>query len=91
MKQFYSEYFSRTNVKYHFVFVHPDAAALEETAMAMSQGKIKAVIENSFPLKDAAQAHAVLEAGHVTGKLVLIINQDLLYNDDKEVLLARQI
>lgn len=57
---------------------HPDekarlAAAVETNVWPwIAAGKIKPIIDSTFPLKDAASAHARLEsAGHV-GKIVLI-------------------
>lgn len=72
-KQLYSQFLSTSNVKYHFIFVEPDAAALEETAAAMASGKIRAVIQQVLPLQDAWRAHELLEECHVTGKIVLRI------------------
>ena len=36
-------------------------------------GKVKAVVDRTFPLADAAQAHAFLEGGAHLGKVVLTI------------------
>jgi NADPH:quinone reductase-like Zn-dependent oxidoreductase len=38
----------------------------------LGEGKIKPVIMKQFPLHEAAQAHALLESGQVTGNLVLV-------------------
>ena len=40
-------------------------------------GKIKPVVQQSFPLADAAKAHTLLEANEAAGKLVLIVDQEL--------------
>ncbi len=40
----------------------------------IEQGKIKPVIFKTFPLAEAAQAHAALEAGDHVGKIVLTAN-----------------
>jgi NADPH:quinone reductase-like Zn-dependent oxidoreductase len=39
----------------------------------LEQGKIQPVIERTFPLAEAAQAHALLESGQVTGNVVLTV------------------
>jgi NADPH:quinone reductase len=39
----------------------------------IEQGKIKPVIFKTFPLEQAAQAHAALEAGNHVGKVVLTV------------------
>lgn len=36
-------------------------------------GKLTVEVAHYYPLKDAAQAHRAIEAGHLTGKVVLII------------------
>jgi NADPH:quinone reductase len=40
----------------------------------LKEGKIKPIIGARMPLNEAAQAHQLLEAGSVTGKIVLICN-----------------
>jgi len=69
-KTLMSSYFSF--IKYHFVLVYPDVDALNEIGDAMSKSLIKAIIQQKFPMKDASEAHRVLEGGHVVGKLLLL-------------------
>lgn len=38
----------------------------------IEQGRVRVVVDRTFPLTDAAQAHAWLEAGRHTGKIVLV-------------------
>jgi NADPH:quinone reductase-like Zn-dependent oxidoreductase len=38
----------------------------------LEEGKIKPVIEQKFPILEAAQANELLESGTVTGNLVLL-------------------
>nr|WP_272473442.1 NADP-dependent oxidoreductase [Baekduia alba] len=49
-----------------------DAAALAELAERWAGGGLK-LVTTTFPLDDVAEAHAVSAAGHVRGKLVLLI------------------
>ncbi|MFM6188611.1 MAG: zinc-dependent alcohol dehydrogenase family protein [Planktothrix sp.] len=44
---------------------------LQQCARLMDEGKLKIVVNQTFPLAEAAQAHQRLEAGGMTGKLVL--------------------
>ena len=74
-KQFFS---SCSKVRYHFILVRPDRSALEEAAVAMRDEKIRAIIQEVIPLQDVVRAHRELESGHVTGKLVLSINESLV-------------
>lgn len=44
---------------------------LQQCARLIDEGKLKIVVNQTFPLAEAAQAHQRLEAGGMTGKLVL--------------------
>jgi NADPH2:quinone reductase len=46
---------------------------LVEAAKLIDAGKIKVYVGNVFPLADIGKAHAVIEAGHSTGKNVIKI------------------
>lgn len=56
-----------------YVFVQPNAAQLTKIAELIDAGKIKPVVENVFPLHEAAKAHAAVQSGHTRGKIVLRI------------------
>jgi NADPH:quinone reductase-like Zn-dependent oxidoreductase len=47
---------------------------LDYLARLMASGKLVAVIDRSFPLKDSAEALRYLEAGHSRGKVVITID-----------------
>lgn len=55
------------------VSVEPDYAALESIAELVDAGRLRPHVERTFPLEEAGRAHEVLEAGQVTGKLVLTV------------------
>ncbi len=57
--------------KYHFVY--PNRAHLEELAGLIDQGRIKVKLARVFPLKEAAEAHRMIETRHTCGKIVLRI------------------
>ncbi len=44
---------------------------LDRCAELVQAGKLKTLLSMSLPLADAAQAHQLIEAGHVQGKIVL--------------------
>jgi putative PIG3 family NAD(P)H quinone oxidoreductase len=55
-----------------------DKAAIARTVEAnilplIAAGRVKPVIDSTFPLRDAAAAHARMEAGHHVGKIVLAL------------------
>lgn len=50
------------------------AAEVERVAWPwIGQGRVRAVVDRTFPLAQAAQAHAWLESGRHTGKVVLVV------------------
>ncbi len=46
---------------------------LKQCAQWIDQGLLNAHVSKQLPLKEAAKAHAMIEAGHSTGKIVLIM------------------
>jgi len=55
----------------HGMTVRPDVFHLDEIAELIEDGDVKVHIEKVFTLDQVAQAHHLLEGGHVRGKLVL--------------------
>jgi len=54
-----------------FVAVHNDPARLLELARSVAAGKLPVPIARRLPLQQAAEAHRLIEAGGVGGKLIL--------------------
>lgn len=54
-----------------YVFVAPNRAQLMKLTKLCEDGKLRTHIAKVFPLRQAAKAHALIEKGHVMGKLVL--------------------
>ncbi|MFT4200445.1 NAD(P)H-quinone oxidoreductase [Gordonia sp. (in: high G+C Gram-positive bacteria)] len=50
------------------------AATLDLTLPLLSDGTIKPVVDSTFPLADAAEAHARLDSGDAIGKVLLIVD-----------------
>lgn len=59
---------------YHLVFVHPDGAGLAEIARYVDTGRIRPVVDRVYALEEIRKAHLEQQAGHVRGKLVLMIS-----------------
>lgn len=55
----------------HSQFVEPQGDQLSRLARAFDQQQLRTHVQKIYPLARAAEAHTVLEAGHVQGKLVL--------------------
>ena len=55
----------------HGMTVRPDVFHLDEIAELIEDGDVRVHIDQAFPLARVADAHELLEGGHVRGKLVL--------------------
>ncbi|MEU8970521.1 NADP-dependent oxidoreductase [Streptomyces monashensis] len=62
----------RLGVRAVRMLVDADRAGMEAIAELAAAGKLTATIAGTFPLADAAKAHALGETGRTTGKLVLL-------------------
>ncbi len=47
---------------------------LEQGAQLIEAGKLGVLVNRMLPLKDAAQAHRLIEQGGITGKVVLVMD-----------------
>jgi NADPH2:quinone reductase len=52
------------------------AEILAQSATWIDEGKLKIHVSHKFPLQEAAKAHQLLETGSITGKIVLLINDE---------------
>ncbi|WP_193776090.1 NADP-dependent oxidoreductase [Streptomyces sp. E2N166] len=71
--EFYEEA-ERLGVRAVRMLVDADRAGMREIAGLVESGKLRATIARTFPLGEAAQAHALGETGRTTGKLVLVVD-----------------
>jgi NADPH:quinone reductase-like Zn-dependent oxidoreductase len=55
------------------MLVEADHAGMTAVADLASAGQLRPVIAGTFPLAEAAKAHAVGETRHVAGKLALTV------------------
>ena len=62
---------AKNGVNGHLYIVQPSGAELERIANYIREGKLKARVDRTFPLKDVAQAHTYIESGKTQGKVVL--------------------
>jgi NADPH:quinone reductase-like Zn-dependent oxidoreductase len=63
------------NIKIAHYMAKSDAAELKEISTLIESGKIKPVVQETYPLSDVAKAEQVLASGHVRGKIVLTVQQ----------------
>ena len=50
-----------------------DRSLFDELRVAIEADRLRPVVSTVLPLEQAAEAHRLLEAGHVQGKIVLAI------------------
>lgn len=55
------------------LIMSPDSAELERLAVLVADGVIGVQLDQVMPLEDVQRAHALSEAGHVRGKIVLTL------------------
>ena len=60
-------------VRLEVLLVEADQAGMRAIADLAGSGKLRAHIEATFPLAQAAEAHALGETGRTTGKIVLTV------------------
>jgi NADPH:quinone reductase-like Zn-dependent oxidoreductase len=65
---------ARRGIRAETLLVEADHAGMTAIADLVEAGRLRPVIAATFPLADAARAHALGETGHVAGKLVLTIS-----------------
>ena len=61
----------KRGVAYSFLFVQPDGRQLAEIAALLESGRIKPVVDKTFPFEQAKEALAYLEQGRAKGKVVV--------------------
>ncbi|HLO36232.1 MAG TPA: NADP-dependent oxidoreductase [Candidatus Deferrimicrobium sp.] len=61
------------NLILHGILVRPDGARLRAIAGLMAAGRLRVVVDRTYPWEEAADAHARVETGHGRGKVVLLV------------------
>ncbi|MET7739327.1 NADP-dependent oxidoreductase [Streptomyces sp. NPDC005385] len=71
--EFYEEA-ERLGVRAIRMLVDADQAGMRAVAGLVEEGSLRATVAETFPLSDAAKAHALGETGRTAGKLVLTVD-----------------
>jgi NADPH:quinone reductase-like Zn-dependent oxidoreductase len=61
----------QAGVRFAGIIVEPDQVGLDALVALVTQGRLQVHVERVFPLAKTADAHRLLETGHVLGKIVL--------------------
>jgi len=67
------KFITQYKVRGELIVMQPNGKQLAQIAELVDSGKIKSIVSAVFPLKAAAQAHELMQTGHVRGKVVLEI------------------
>ena len=59
------------------VLVKPDGGDLETIGAWISAGDVRTVIDRSYPLAEAAEAHRYSESRRARGKIILVVDREL--------------
>jgi NADPH:quinone reductase-like Zn-dependent oxidoreductase len=61
----------RAGVRYRYLFMHPSGSELALLAELVEQGKLKVIVDRTYPFTKIADALAYVESGHAKGKVVV--------------------
>ena len=63
----------QVGVRFAGIMVEPDHLALEALADLVDTGRLAVHVDRTFSFADIADAHRVIENGHTTGKVVVVV------------------
>jgi NADPH:quinone reductase-like Zn-dependent oxidoreductase len=63
----------RLGVSYSFLFMHASGTQLRELASLYDAGRLRPLIDKSFPFDQALEALAYVEHGHANGKVIITL------------------
>jgi alcohol dehydrogenase len=61
----------RAGIRYRYLFMHPSGADLAQLAALIEQGKLKVIVDRTYPLANISDALAYVESGRAKGKVVV--------------------
>jgi NADPH:quinone reductase-like Zn-dependent oxidoreductase len=64
----------RASVGYRYLFMHPSGNDLAQLAELIEQGKLKVIVDRTYPLANIADALAYVESGRAKGKVVVTMS-----------------
>ncbi|GAA2092448.1 NADP-dependent oxidoreductase [Streptomyces albiaxialis] len=65
--------YEAAGMRFSGIAVDPDPVALRGLAELVEQGRLRVHVQETFPFARVADAHRLLDAGHLRGKLVLTV------------------
>jgi NADPH:quinone reductase-like Zn-dependent oxidoreductase len=64
----------RAGISYRYLFMHPSATDLAQLAGLIEQGKLKVIVDKTYPFANISEALAYLESGRAKGKVVVTMS-----------------
>jgi alcohol dehydrogenase len=64
----------RAGIGYRYLFMHPSGSDLAQLAELIEQGKLKVVVDRTYPLAKISEALAYVESGRAKGKVVATLS-----------------
>src|SRR5580704_4203488 len=61
----------RAGVSYRYLFMHPSGSDLAQLAELIEQGKLKVIVDKTYPFANISDALAYVESGRAKGKVVV--------------------
>jgi alcohol dehydrogenase len=61
----------RAGIGYRYLFMHPSGSDLAQLAQLIEQGKLKVVVDKTYPFVKISEALAYVESGRAKGKVVV--------------------
>lgn len=65
--------YEAAGIRFSGIAVDPDPVALRGLVALVEQGRLRVHVQETFPFERVADAHRLLEGGHLQGKLVLTV------------------
>jgi NADPH:quinone reductase-like Zn-dependent oxidoreductase len=65
--------YEAAGMRFSGIAVDPDPVALRGLVGLVEQGRLRVHVQRTFPFERVADAHRLLDAGHLQGKLVLTV------------------
>jgi len=64
----------RAGISYRYLFMHPDGSELAQLAELIEQGRLKVVVDKTYPFAEISEALAYVERGRAKGKVVVTMS-----------------
>jgi NADPH:quinone reductase-like Zn-dependent oxidoreductase len=64
----------RSGVGYRYLFMHPSGSDLAQLAELIEQGKLKVIVDKTYPFANISEALAYVEGGRAKGKVVVTMS-----------------